>query len=193
MTDAPRLIGLYSPAPRSGKSTIASYLTEHGFHTVSFATPLKRMLRTFLIQFGYGPEDIDYLLSDGKNQKLRTLGVTPRQLLQTLGTEWGRTCIHPEVWLMCWSSTAQRYLSTGISVVCDDIRFSNEADLIRSLGGELWTIHRPEIERATTHASEGALDNYPHFDRRIVNDGSLLDLYKRVTTVMTPPPQVTAA
>jgi hypothetical protein len=187
MTDVPQLIGLYSPAPRSGKSTVASYLTEHGFYTVSFATPLKRMIRTFLIQFGYGPEDIDYLLTDGKHEQIRSLGVTPRQLLQTLGTEWGRTCIHPDVWLKCWRSTADRYLSTGVSIVCDDIRFPNEADLIRSLGGQLWRVHRPEAERATTHASEGSLDNFPHFDRRITNDGTLLDLYSRVKSALPTP------
>jgi hypothetical protein len=187
MTDVPRLIGLYSPAPRSGKSTVASYLTEHGFHTISFATPLKRMIRTFLLQFGYGPDDIDYLLTDGKHEVIRSLGVTPRHLFQTLGTEYGRTCIHPDVWLKCWHSNANRYLSTGVSVVCDDVRFPNEADLIRSLGGHLWRVHRPEAERDTTHASEGSLDNFPHFDRRIVNDGTLLDLYARVKSALPTP------
>lgn len=177
---SPKLIGLYSTAPRSGKSTVASYLIEHNFHTVSFAAPLKLMMRTFLMSYGYGVEEISYLLSDGKHEQIPGIRTTPRHLLQTLGTEWGRSCIHPEVWLMCWEQSAKRYLDNGFSVVVDDMRFLNEAELVRSLGGELWHVHRPEAVRSTTHASEGALDDFPYFDRRLVNDGSLLDLYSRV-------------
>lgn len=184
----PRLIGLYSPAPRSGKSTVAAYLTEHGFYTVPFARPLKLMLRTFLIQLGYGPAEIDHYLDAGKNDGIPGIRTTPRQLLQTLGTEWGRTCVHPEVWLMCWERTAQQKLDTGIPVVVDDIRFPNEAALVRRLGGQLWRIERPGTDRSTEHASEGSLDDYPLFDRRLINDGSLLDLHERVQQILAPTP-----
>ena len=176
---SPKLIGLYSPAPRSGKTTVASYLIEHNFHTVSFAAPLKLMMRTFLMSYGYGVEEISYLLSEGKHQQIPGIRTTPRRLLQTLGTEWGRSCVHPEVWLMCWKYEANRYLNNGFSVVVDDVRFPNEAELIHSLGGVLWHVHRPEAVRTGSHASEGSLDDFL-FDRRLVNDGSLLDLYSRV-------------
>lgn len=187
MTSSPRLIGLYSPAPNSGKTTVASYLTEHGYYRASFAAPLKRMLRTFLIHLGYGPEQIDHYLDAGKEELIPNIRITPRQLLQTLGTEWGRTCVHSDVWLQTWQVTATRYLDSGVPVVCDDIRFPNEAELIRSLGGELWHVHRPESERATSHSSEGSLDTFPFFDRRIINDGTLLDLYRRVQSLIPTP------
>lgn len=183
---APRLIGLYSPAPRSGKSTVAAYLTEHGFYTVPFARPIKLMVRTFLIQLGYGPSEIDHFLEAGKNDVIEGIRTTPRQLMQLLGTEWGRQCVHPQVWLMCWERATQQKLEAGIPVVVDDCRFPNEAALIRRLGGELWRIERPGNERQTDHASEGGLDEYPLFDRRLVNDGSLLTLHSRVREIVTP-------
>ena len=190
MTDpsVPRLIGLYSPAPQSGKSTVASYLTEHGYYNIPFAAPLKRMIRTFLVQVGYGPDTIEHLITEGKEEKIPGIDVTPRHLMQTLGTEWGRTCVHPNVWLQCWQTTATRYIKSDTPVACDDVRFPNEAELIRSLGGELWLVERSSARRNTEHASEGGLDNFPAFDRRIVNDGSLLDLYQQVRQILSPTP-----
>jgi len=184
----PRLIGLYSPAPQSGKSTVASYLTELGYYNIPFAGPLKRMIRTFLVQVGYGPDTIEHLITEGKEEKIPGIDVTPRHLMQTLGTEWGRTCVHPDVWLQCWQTTATRYIKSGTPVSCDDVRFPNEAELIRSLGGELWLVERPSARRSTEHASEGGLDNFPVFDRRIVNDGTLLDLYQQVRQILSPTP-----
>jgi hypothetical protein len=73
-------------------------------------------------------------------------------------------------------------------VVFDDCRFPDEADFVRRLGGELWRIERPGTERQTEHASEGGLDDYPLFDRRLINDGSLLDLHERVNQLITPTP-----
>lgn len=184
--NSPRLIGLYSPAPQSGKSTVAAYLTEHGFYTVPFARPLKLMLRTFLIQLGYAYDEIDHYLDAGKNDVIEGIRTTPRQLMQLLGTEWGRQCVHPEVWLMCWERTAQQKLNAGIPVVVDDCRFPNEAAIVRRLGGELWRIERPGTDRTTEHASEGGLDDYPLFDRRLVNDGSLLALHAQVSEIVAP-------
>ena len=83
---SPRLIGLYSPAPRSGKSTVAAYLTEHGFYTVPFARHIKLMVRTFLIQLGYGPSEIDHFLEAGQNDVLEGMPSTPRPPLQPTGT-----------------------------------------------------------------------------------------------------------
>lgn len=183
MTNTPHLIGLYSPAPRSGKTTVATYLTEYGYYRAPFAGPLKRMIRTFLRELGHSNPEIDHYLVDGKADLIPEIRTTPRHLLQTLGTEWGRSCVHPDVWLMCWRATATSYLNAGVPVVVDDLRFPNEADLIRALGGQLWHIHRPSTERGTTHASEGALDAYP-FDRHLTNDGSFHDLYEQVNACL---------
>jgi hypothetical protein len=72
-------------------------------------------------------------------------------------------------------------MNRGIDVVVDDVRFPNEAELIRRLGGEVWCVERPAVLRTTTHASEGSLDDFV-FDRRIVNDSGLIQLYSEVKT-----------
>lgn len=182
----PRLIGLYSPAPRSGKTTVANYLNGMGYRRLPFAAPIKSMLRPFLTQLGYGDRLDDYLEGEGKEELIPELRLTPRQLMQTLGTEWGRTCIHPQVWTMCWERMAASNLERGIDVVVDDVRFPNEAAMVRRLGGEMWRVERSNTERQTAHASEGGLDEYPLFDRRLVNDGSLLELHNRVRQIVAP-------
>jgi hypothetical protein len=188
VTHPPRLIGLYSPAPRSGKTTIARYLIDAGYETVSFAQPIKRMATILLMELGHDLDTIENLLEYGKGDTIPGIKTNLRHILQTLGTEWGRDCIHPEVWLMCWEHAATRQLNNGFNVVCDDIRFPNEAALIRRLGGEIWCVTRPGTERGTSHSSEGSLDNYPLFDRRILNDGTLLNLYDRVQSLTTRTP-----
>jgi len=110
-------------------------------------------------------------------------------LLQTLGTEWGRECISPDVWVKCWKRNVKYYLTSDLPVICDDVRFPNEAEAIRELGGELWLVTRPGTRRHTSHASEGSLDDFPYFDRRLTNNGTLIDLYqsvRRVIDITTP-------
>jgi hypothetical protein len=63
----------------------------------------------------------------------------------------------------------------GRKVVIDDVRFPNEAEMIRNLGGELWLVDRPGVAYDGDHASEGALaDVLP--DAVINNSGSLENL-----------------
>ena len=182
MTKA-NLIGLYSPAPACGKTTVAGYLSGHGFRIMPFAESLKRMAQVFLMELGLTDSMIEHHLYNSKESRIEVFGlnITARHVCQTLGTEWGRTCIHPDIWLHCWQRKAQQNLDRGIDVVVDDVRFLNEAELIRQLGGEVWCVERPAVVRTTTHASEGSLDDFV-FDRRIVNDGFLLELYAQVKT-----------
>ena len=45
-------------------------------------------------------------------------------------------------------------------------------------------VTRPGVRRRGSHASEGSLDNFPYFDRRLTNDRSLVDLYQAVRRVI---------
>ena len=166
------LIGLYSPAPRCGKTTLAnSLVTAHGYTKVSFADPLRAMMVPFLESLGYRQDEAERLIHVDKATVIPAVGVSVRHLLQTLGTEWGRTYASTDVWLRCWTASAARHQR----VVADDVRFPNEADLIRSMGGELWMVRRPGLEVVTGHRSDGNLADWS-FDRVIVNDGTLEDL-----------------
>ena len=170
----PRLIGLYSPAPGCGKTTVASLLTKH--RSLSFAAPLKRAVWSMLNDLGLGGFHCIYA---DKEAIIPELGVSARHMMQTLGTEWGRACIHPDFWVMIARAKAERIMNDGGSVVIDDVRFPNEAAMIRDLGGELWRIDRPGVIYSGDHSSEGGLEDITP-DRVIVNAGTIDQLKEKI-------------
>ena len=171
-----KLIGLYSHAPGSGKSTVAKMC---GGFTLSFADPLRGFVSEILERLGH---DGHFLAQNDKERKIPGLGVTPRQMMQTLGTEWGRACVHPDLWVMTAEAEAVNRLKRR-DVVFDDVRFPNEAEMIRRLGGELWLVDRPGVVYEGSHASEGALvDIIP--DSIINNFGDLRQLQKIVSDLL---------
>ena len=188
----PRVIGLYSPGPQSGKTAVAYELQQHGYISVSFAGPLKRMLGIFLSSAGYGHDRIENMLFEEKEEKIPEFGVTPRHLMQTLGTEWGRDCIGPDVWVDVWKNSVQKWLVGGLNVVVDDLRFPHEWDAVKSLDGECWSITRPrgKYPPPTDPSTAGARDG-PGFDRRLINDGDLPNLYNQVASELANQPALT--
>lgn len=160
-----------------GKSTVASVLAEYGFGRVRFADPLKTMLRAL----GLGDAEIEGPLKERPCHLLA--GRTPRHAMQTLGTEWGRSCIGPDFWVGLWQRTACAVLDHGGRVAAEDCRFPNEAAAARALGGEVWLVLRPGLA-VGGHASEQAgQDIVP--DRIIRNDGTLADLRRAVERCLT--------
>jgi hypothetical protein len=174
-----KIIGLYSPAPQSGKSTVATYLEQQGYAIVPFAETLKLMLIPMLESLGYDNCGANYLVHQAKQVVVGDAGVSVRHMLQTLGTEWGRQCIHPEIWVRCWKGRADRF----DAVVADDVRFPNEAKMIKLLGGEMWRIDRPSAANTFDHASEGSLNSYREFDRYITNDGTIEELISKLQDI----------
>jgi len=175
-----RLIGLYSHAPGSGKSTVANMTWD--FKKISFASPMREFCANLLSALGH---DGVVLLRDRdkKEEKIAEIGVSPRQMMQTLGTEWGRSCIHPELWIMVAAGAVEQQRKLGRDVVIDDVRFPNEAEMIRRLGGELWLVDRPGVVYEGGHSSEGALhDIVP--DAVINNSGSLEQLREVVAALL---------
>lgn len=174
-----KLIGIYSSKAQSGKSEVAKYLTRHGYVVMPFAYPIKQMAGLLFKNVGYSEEEAAFLLTKGKKTVLPELGVSVRHVLRTLGTEWGRQQIHSNVWLLCW----ERSIKNIPYVVVDDVRFANEAELIKKLGGVLWRVHRERMPKAAPHLSEGGLDDYTGFDVHIPNNGTLADLLHYLGTV----------
>jgi len=176
----PKLIGLYSSAAQSGKSTAAKHLEDaYGFTVVPFAKTLKEMAVPMLEALGYTEAEAIHLLTHDKEYVL-PLGVSVRHLLRTLGTEWGRQCIHPDVWLHCWEQRVQ-----GINrVVVDDVRFINEAELVKRLGGMLVRIERLGAYTEHQHSSEGGLDYFDGFDCVIRNDEDVLVFLDKVNQLV---------
>jgi hypothetical protein len=121
----------------SGKSTAAKYLEGKGYRTISFASPLKLMLKSFGLTHAQ-------LYGDQKEVPCDLLcGRTPRDAMQLLGTEWGRA-LHPDLWTSYWRRHAETVMNDdGDLVVVDDCRFDNEAKVVRELGGVVIEIVPP--------------------------------------------------
>lgn len=172
-----RLIGLYSPAPQSGKSTVATQLALMGnFSLFSFALPIKRMVVEVLNAAGYNSSEIGYFMAEGKEEPIeRVGGASFRYLAQTIGTEWGRNMVENDLWVNLLLNNPNLPTYT----VIDDVRFANEYNAIRAKGGEVWRIRRPSGFVSTAHVSEGQLDGMT-FDYEITNDGSYADLNEKV-------------
>lgn len=159
----------------AGKSTVAERLEDHGFGGMAFATTLKKMVSVLLRGIGLSAAEIRRAELD-KEAIIPALGVSYRRLCQTLGTDWGRDMINPGLWLMC----ANRELLTSPieHVVFDDVRFDNEADLIRQHGGLIIHVIR-QSDQVDGHASESGIELIDG-DAVVGNNGSLEGLFSRV-------------
>lgn len=174
-----QLIGLTGPAG-SGKDTVADYLRDrHGFAVMSFAHPVYLGVSA---AFGIPIEQ----LKDRhfKEQPIWWIGKSPRQLLQLFGTEFGREMVAKDIWLRVAKRTLDEvcYLrdkdSAPCRVVISDVRFDNEAEWVRNLGGVIWHIHRPGVQPVAAHVSEAGV-SFEAGDERLVND-VLAETYRRV-------------
>lgn len=173
MSDFPKLIGLTGRAG-SGKDTAAAYMVHrHNFANVAFADPIRRAIRTI---FRLDPMMFDHPF---KEQKLDSIGKSPRELMQTLGTEWGRNCVHPDIWLLTAREAIQDAWHQGQSVVITDVRFENEAQMIRELSGELWHIIRSDAGTPHKHVSEAGIA-FVHGDHHVANNDSIQMLHTHV-------------
>jgi hypothetical protein len=172
----PRLIALYSPCMHSGKSTVSNLLTtEYGHMTIKFAQTLKDMVALLLCEAGYNQRDIERCIEGDLKEKPTDFGPTPRQLMQTLGYEWGQKCVHPALWVKIAEGQINAQLSGGEKVVIDDLRYPQEYKMLQSLGAQFWHISRPGAQDSTGHHSEGLLNDH-EWDVRIVNKDGIEEL-----------------
>ncbi|VVP32792.1 deoxynucleotide monophosphate kinase [Pseudomonas fluorescens] len=175
------LIGLSGRA-RTGKTTAANHLANiHGLQAYAFADPLRDGLMHI---FNLSPCDF----TDGrKEQTLHWLGRSPRELMQSLGTEWGRNMVHPELWLLLAEQNLEflaHAYDTSPGFVISDLRFENEADFVRNRGGSVLHILRADAAEVNPHVSEsgiGIQDN----DLVLHNNGSLDDLFGQLDEYFT--------
>lgn len=203
----PILIGLVGKK-NSGKTTVANYLQEKGYEEVVFADPLKRVVE---IIFGF---DYDMLLGDTpeKRHLRNTLrdpiwNMTPVQAMQQLGTEVFREHFDKETWVKIAARKINQFRDSGKCVVVSDVRFENEMDVIRRMGGHLIVLYdkiedtniptQAELDRIKGtpegHASEISFQAAIDRERDILvhNDKTFLDnldskrvLYTKIDNVL---------
>lgn len=128
------------------------------------------------MSFGYEKEQALKLAWVDKAAVIPELNASSRYLLQTLGTEWGRNWVCEDVWIRAWKARAEKH----DRVIVDDVRFENEAQAVKAMGGEMWQIVRPSASYNGSHASEGGLDKWHGFDRIIENSGTIEEFRAKI-------------
>jgi len=177
----------------SGKGTVADILVSKGFKKESFADPVKDAVsaifgwdRTLLEGDTKESRDFREAKDEWWSQKT-AMHITPRAMLQIMGTEAGRDTFHPDLWIL---SLEQRLKKNKHTVIAD-VRFPNECESIRKMGGFIVQVSRgsnPEwydvARRANLEKNTDLMVDYPiHYsewawigqqtDYVISNNGSL--------------------
>jgi hypothetical protein len=168
-----RAIGLSGYA-RSGKDTVAARMvSEHGYTRISFADPIREALERLNphVEFGGYYMPLATALRGTGWETLKDLSPGSRVLLQRMGTEVAREMFSQDFWV----EQALKKIPDGAKVVFADVRYPNEAEAVRSLGGQVWRVVRQNTEAANSHTSESAMDNYS-FDAVIKNFAEIEEL-----------------
>lgn len=197
-----KIIGISGPA-RSGKDTVAKImaallietdaedLQNHIIATESFAAPIKSMVAMLLDFFGYGSvmnksSQEPFIEGDRKEEVLDRINASTRKMMQTLGTDWGRKMIDEDIWLNSMEhrfnayGEAKKHGHDGVFVIITDVRFDNEAELIKQYGGTVIRIDTDrELSEVPAHESEGGISDCL-VDTHIDNSTSREDLEDRV-------------
>jgi hypothetical protein len=168
---------------RSGKDTVADYLIEkYGFTKASFAQPIREALVRLNPKISLGGFQQASLATAVRAfgwEDLKDASIDVRPLMQRLGTEVGREMFGENFWV----ETALDRIPDGSKVVFSDVRYSNEANAVKELGGKIYRISRDGVGPANEHASETALNDYD-FDDRIDNSGTVEELYAQIDRVI---------
>jgi hypothetical protein len=128
------IIGLTGRAG-SGKSTAARILREqHGFVELTFKSGI---IRPLCVLFGVPSTVFE---EDKEVPNAALCGRTPRQIMQTFGTEWGRNLVHRNIWVDLLRRELEGYPDRDI--VISDVRFNNEAAFLRAVGGRVFAVRR---------------------------------------------------
>lgn len=185
-----RLIGFTGKAG-SGKDTAADYLCQQrGFFKYSFAKPLKDMLAVIGVTDNRETKELPHPV----------FGVSPRRMMQTLGTDWGRDMICADIWLRCATQALRntpmielnKYTLNGSQcsdwgaakgMAIADVRFENEAAWLRQSGGVLIHIGRPGLVEVAAHVSENGVE-FLESDRLLVNDSTVRVLHAKLESIL---------
>jgi hypothetical protein len=179
LRDSVTVVGIAGPIG-AGKTSVAGMIPDAC--CLQWADPIYRGLAAML---GEDEERLRDRTNKERGLNVAGLDLTPRRLLQTLGTEWGRELTHPDLWVALTLRTIQGqnlFDRRTVFAICGT-RFPNEAAAIRALGGEVWWVDRLGLEHAApaapVHVSDQML-RLDDCDRVIVNSGTPADLRSTV-------------
>lgn len=172
----------------SGKSTAADYIKDNmNYVEKSFAECLKKACQNI---FMLSDQQINGDLKEVPDPRWN--GCTPRKMFQFIGTDLFRNQLnniipgiqkdvfvrHFELWYL---NVVKK--NENAKIVVTDIRFQNEADLIKKYDGTIIKIMKRDLE-LDLHKSETEMDAIKDYDYVIDNDGLLYEFYKKVSDIV---------
>lgn len=163
-----KLIGIAGKA-RSGKDTLANYLADwRGFESMQFAAPIREAAKQILM--------LDENTLEGhKETRLNWVDTSYRDFAQKLGTEFARDMIDQDFWIKRMEQFMR--LRKPEPLVISDVRFNNEAEWIRSMGGIIIHLERPDAEKVKSHISEAGVAQVGT-DYNLMNDDSVQTMFR---------------
>jgi hypothetical protein len=197
----------------SGKNTVGEMLVnEYGFVPKSFAAALKDTVSSI---FGWQRELLEGDTEESRKfrdtvdawwaEKLGVPLLTPRYVLQYIGTDVFRNHFHHDIWVFSLLRRIE-IESGGKNVIITDVRFTNEINMVRREEGRIVRVKRgddPEWFEMARKANSGdgaskvvMQEMYPHIhasewgwigceiDHHIENDSTIDDLRKKVFNIV---------
>jgi hypothetical protein len=183
-----KIIGV-SGRKYSGKDTLGEYLVKHhGYTRLAFADALKEATKNI---FGFSDEQV----YGNKKEEIDTFWkISPREVLQHLGTNIFRNNmkeILPNVGNDLWIYVVKRKILQKLEeepdakFVITDVRFPNEVDFIKSIGGMTIKLKREtEKNQFYNHESEMQIDTLVttyEFD----NNKSKEELFEQINLILS--------
>ncbi len=185
MEEKYRIIGI-TGQKFSGKNTLGDYFVEnYNYEQIAYADALKDAVKCI---FDF---DDEQLYGSKKEEIDEFWGITPRQVLQFVGTDLFRNHIHellPSIGKDIWIHVVKRKIINKMKkkpnscFVITDARFNNEVDMIKQLGGTVIKLRR-NTGHQDNHESEILIDSLPS-DYEFENNGSKEELYDKVMKVL---------
>ncbi len=192
----------------SGKGTVGDTLVnEFGYNQDSWAKSLKDAIASV---FKWDRELLEGVTNESRDWREERdewwsdrlkMDITPRWVLQYVGTDVFRNNFHNEIWI---ASLENRVRNSKSDIVITDCRFFNEVNAIRNIGGTVIRVRRgnepywwhlgekanlgnavikknaiKELAKLKVHASEYSWIG-AEFDVIIENDGTLDDLKEKI-------------
>jgi hypothetical protein len=173
-----------------GKTTIGNHLADkYDFRHCPFADPMKEAVAAL---WGITRKEVDDYKEEPGEIPLVEVHITIsdkyvytytwREHLQRFGTNMGRRVLGEEIWID--QLFEGQNWSDGDHIVISDVRFDNEAEALKRVGGWIIQVVRPDLVDDDEHESEDGIDP-DNIDYVIINDDSLEHLQECVDEVLT--------
>jgi len=163
------VVGLVGKAGSGKDRFYYAHLAKYGYVKVALADPVKVLACHYLLNSIPLEKERDKwtlfasvyksVFNPNKSSLIRTL-------LQQIGTEIGRNQIAKSYWIDLANSIVTEYLNRNIKVAITDVRFKDEAEWIKKIGGVIIKIEGDgmynQSDPESQHPSETEIDNIPY-------------------------------